>query len=58
MRTATVTVAFQDLQEHVLRNPGNVFQAADDRAAHLEELGFVTLAPADPKPARKKAVKK
>jgi len=35
-----------------------VFQAADDRAAQLEELGFVTLAPADPKPARRKAAKK
>jgi len=45
---ATVIVAFQDLQEDVLRNPGDVFQAEDDRAAYLESLGFVRCEPADP----------
>ena len=54
MKTATVTVAFQDLQEGVLLNPGDVFQAADDRAAYLEKLGFVQLAPADPPKATRK----
>ena len=49
-----MTVAFQDLQEGVLRNPGDVFQAADDRAAYLEKLGFVQLAPADPPKATRK----
>ena len=51
---ATVIVAFQDLQEDVLRNPGDVFQAEDDRAAYLEQLGFVQIAPADPPKATKK----
>lgn len=48
MKSATVLVAFQDLQEGVLRNPGDVFQVEDDRAAYLEGLGFVQVVPADP----------
>jgi len=48
MKTATVTVTFQDLREGVLRNPGDVFQADDERMAYLEKLGFVQISPDDP----------
>lgn len=58
MRSATVVVAFQDLQEGVLRNPGDVFQVEDERAAYLEGLGFVRLDPVDPKPAKRKTTAK
>ena len=52
MRTATVIVAFHDLQEGVLRLPGDTFQAEEERAKQLEELGFVNL------DKRKKTVRK
>lgn len=48
MKTATVTVVFQDLQEGVLRNLGDVFQADDERMVYLEKLGFVQIQPDDP----------
>ena len=57
MRDATVIVPFFDLQEDVLRNVGDAFQVSDERAETLEKSGFVTLSPAEKKPARKKTTK-
>lgn len=45
MRTAKVIITFTDAQEGILRNLGDVFQAADKRAEELEAKGFVELEP-------------
>lgn len=41
----TVTRAFRDLKEHVDRNPGDVFDATEERAAEIDAAlpGYVTI---------------
>jgi len=59
MKTLTVIRTFTDAREDVLRNIGDVFRAADERAEELERLGFVTAEPEEPKkPAPKPRAKK
>lgn len=54
MRTAVTIITFTDAREGVLREIGDVFTAEDERAAELEEKGFVKLEPKKSSTKRKK----